>query len=71
MPSSLDERIEQLEKSISHLQSLEPDFKQTAGMIKGNDRIKDAKWLNRDELIEQEQQRLEYYREMQRSLSQD
>lgn len=69
MQSSLDEAIERLEKSISELQ-LDPGFKQMAGVASGNDRIRDAKWLNRDELIAQEQQRLDYYREVQRSLSQ-
>ncbi|MBH1973978.1 MAG: hypothetical protein I8H94_02770 [Rhodobacteraceae bacterium] len=71
MQNSLDLKVAQLEKTIDLLRSCEPDYKETAGMIVGNDRIKDAKWLSRDELIEREQKRLEHFQGMQRLLDEN
>jgi len=69
MVSSVDSKVLRIEAAIELLMSLEPDYKETAHVVIGRDCFEDATWIKRDELIAQEQQRLEYYKAMQRFLS--
>lgn len=69
MLSSVDSTLLRIEATIELLKSLDPDYKETAHIVTGHDCFEDATWIKRDELIAQEQQRLEYYKAMQRLLS--
>ena len=69
MLSSVDSKVLRIEAAIKLLKSLKADYKETAHIVTGHYSFENAAWIKRDELIAQEQQRLEYYKVMQRFLS--